>query len=93
VKIEFYSLPSNNSRRHRSPDRSKDKQRGSERIVFKLESEKSKLMKSHWIAAAIFRGKTVAEGRNREELMARDGENHDGKPFEFQSVSFIFSLF
>jgi CRISPR/Cas system CSM-associated protein Csm3 (group 7 of RAMP superfamily) len=38
---------------------SKYKQRGSERIVYKLESEKSESVNSHQLAAALIRGKTV----------------------------------
>jgi hypothetical protein len=54
-----YCLLSNNSRGHLV--NFKDKQRGSERIVFKLESEKSKSVRSHQMAAVITRGKTVEQ--------------------------------
>jgi hypothetical protein len=44
---------------------SKDKQRVSERIVFKLEREKSKSGRSHQMTAAIIRAKTADDRRQR----------------------------
>jgi hypothetical protein len=54
TRQDFFCLSSNNSRGHLV-----DFKRLTERIVYKFESEKSKSVKSHHMAAALIRGKTV----------------------------------